>query len=296
VLTGQKVWVALHSDGNFQWFLNNSPGGSKFNTDLFADGPSDPFGAISNDNKKAPVFVLYLASASATVTMGLTTDADSFYVPQIGGSKMLLSSLLADQDFFYAPAVAGADILLPSLLVDADAVHVPAVAPGAASMLPALYSDADAVHSPFVGAGIGVTFSAVMSADDAFGETTVTLTGGVLLPALYTDADAFHAPTATVRYLLDSGAHDDGDIFYVPTLSTGGVTLAPELVLGGEDFFDPVVMRLGGTRQLLPELVLDDDSIYAPARRRNTGLRRQVYLEGREDVTNLRGQELNEVD
>jgi len=67
VLAGTVLWIALQSDGNFNWFLTNSPGGARYNTDLFSDGPSDPFGSSSTDNKKAPVFTVFLSAVNATV-------------------------------------------------------------------------------------------------------------------------------------------------------------------------------------------------------------------------------------
>jgi hypothetical protein len=78
VLSGQSsLWAALHSDGNFNWFLAAGPT-SRFNADAFADGPSDPFGASTLQNNKAPVFVVFLEAITLQMTASGFANASSF--------------------------------------------------------------------------------------------------------------------------------------------------------------------------------------------------------------------------
>jgi hypothetical protein len=77
VLPGTSVWAALHSDGNFNWFLAAGPT-SRFNADAFADGPSDPFGASTLQNNKAPVFVVFLEAITLQMTASGFANASAF--------------------------------------------------------------------------------------------------------------------------------------------------------------------------------------------------------------------------
>lgn len=83
VLGGAAVWAALHSDGNFNWFLSAGPT-SRFNADAFADGPSDPFGSSTLSNNKAPVFVVYLDAVTLELKATGVADGDLF-----GGAKLV---------------------------------------------------------------------------------------------------------------------------------------------------------------------------------------------------------------
>lgn len=282
VLNGQKVWVALHSDGNFNWFLTPSTGGAKYNTDLFSDGPSDPFGSVSNDNKKAPVFLVYLASASAGMTPGLVVDSDGFYAPAITGRKTLLPSLVSDTDFFYDASGSQFYYLAPDYVSDADVVYVPSLA--RSSLLPGLVASDDQFYGPFFGINSPNfdVFGADVSSDDMVHQATVTLFGAGLPPGLVVDADTAHVPVVTVEYQLGASLASDSDIFYVPTLASGSVTLVPETVLGGEDFFDPVIEQQGGATAITPQLHVDDDIFYRPSNGRRN-YRRQIYLDGQND-------------
>lgn len=77
VLSGTVLWPALHSDGNFNWFLSAGPT-SRFNADAFADGPSDPFGASTVQNNKAPVFVVFLEAITLQLTMSGFANVNAF--------------------------------------------------------------------------------------------------------------------------------------------------------------------------------------------------------------------------
>jgi hypothetical protein len=82
VAAGTAVWVAFHTDGNFNWFLSAGPT-SRFNADAFADGPSDPFGASTLSNNKAPVFVVYLEAVTLELRTAGLADADRLGAPRL---------------------------------------------------------------------------------------------------------------------------------------------------------------------------------------------------------------------
>jgi hypothetical protein len=283
-LAGQKVWIALHSDGNFNWFLVSSPGGAKYNTDLFADGPSDPFGPTSNDNKKAPVFVLYLAAANAGMTAGLVTDDDAFYAPSISGSKTLTAPFLDDTDFFYTPSTLPTATDSPSLVPDDDVIYAASV--DRAALLPGLVASDDVFYGPFFGVNSPNfdVFGASFPSDDNVYLMVVTLLGAGLPPSLVVDADAFYLPSVVDTYPLADGAHSDADAFYAPTLSLGSVSLLPPTPTSGEDFYSPVISQLLGTATMLAQLVEDEDTFYSATRVGHKSGRRQIFIRGRNDA------------
>lgn len=82
VTANTPVWAALHSDGNFNWFLS-AGSNSRFNADAFDDGPSDPFGVSTQSNNKAPVFVIYLGAVTLSLHTAGFADADQVGAPSL---------------------------------------------------------------------------------------------------------------------------------------------------------------------------------------------------------------------
>lgn len=279
VLLGDVVWVALHTDGNVNWLLTNVAGGSRYNTDLFSDGPADPFGVASVDNKKAPVVIVLLESADASVLPDLHVGTDTFFAPSISKTYEITTPFLTDENFFYPTVTTGITYLLPDAYTSDDAFYVPLVSRGDASVQPSLVDDVDVIESPFVGASDKDVFSAQMLANDVFHGSTVTSEGGVALPVLVEDADVFHAATVTPRYPLVPSLVASDDAFYDATVAPGSRTLLPSHVTDVDQHWISVLVRGVGDTPLLPELVQDGDLFYAPT----TGAprrRRRVSLSG----------------
>ncbi len=280
VLIGEVVWIALHTDGNVNWLLTNVPGGSRYNTDLFSDGPADPFGVSSLDNRKAPVVIVLLESANAAVLPLLHASDDTFFAPSLSKTYSITTPFLTDENFFYPTVTTGITYLLPDEThASDDAFSAPTVAPGAASVQPSLVDSDDSFASPFIGTGDGDVFSAEVAHDDVFYESTVTPLGGVALPVHVDDGDVFYAAMATPQYPLVPALEVSDDAFYDATVSTGSLTLQPSHVTDVDEHWISVLVRGVGDSPLLPEMIQDGDMFYAPtagAPRR----RRRVPLSG----------------
>jgi hypothetical protein len=109
---GTPLWAALHSDGNFNWFLS-AGAASRYNADAFADGPSDPFGASTPQANKAPVFLVFLQAATINLDLRGAAAANRFGAPGLPGpaQAMQLAGVAAD-DRFGAPALRPASATL----------------------------------------------------------------------------------------------------------------------------------------------------------------------------------------
>lgn len=149
VLSDTALWAALHSDGNFNWFLSAGPT-SRFNADAFADGPSDPFGASTLSNNKAPVFIVFLEVVALTVSPTGFADADAFGAPTLilAATQDLAAPGFADADAFGSPELRPASASLSvEGFADDDAFGEP-VLRSATLLQPQGFADADAFGSP----------------------------------------------------------------------------------------------------------------------------------------------------
>jgi hypothetical protein len=272
VLLDDVVWVALHADGNVNWLLSISAGGSRYNTDLFTDGIADPFGVASVDNKKAPVVIVLLESADAVVLPDLHVETDTFFAPSISKTYEIEPPFLTSENFFYPTVTTGVTHLTPDAYSSDDAFYAPLVAPGDASVQPSLVDDVDVIWSPFVGASDSDVFSAQVLVDDVFHEPTVTKVGGAALPVLVEDADVIHAAIVTPRYPLVPALVASDDAVYAAAVTTGSRTLQPSHATDVDQHWISVLVRGIGDAPLLPEMVQDGDVFYAPS----TGNRRRA--------------------
>ncbi len=265
VLVGQTIWVALHTDANVNWLLSSSPGGSRYNTDLFSDGPSDPFGASSLDNKKAPVLIILLEAVNASILPPLYVDSDSFFSPSISATYSLLPPFIGDTDFFYGPVVVSGSLLSPELYVDADAFYAPTVTPGAVTLLPSHVTDDEEVIIPIVGVQSQPVqlFPPHILSDDVIHQSTVTSEGADLPPTLVVDDDTFYPPSIVSVYTVSPSLVPADDAIYSDTVSPGPVTLHPPHVVDVDQHWISVLARGVGTDYLLPSLFVDADIIYA---------------------------------
>lgn len=149
VLDGTALWAALHSDGNFNWFLSAGPT-SRFNADAFADGPSNPFGASTLSANKAPVFVVFLEAVTLQLTATGVEGANAFgsptLVPEVAQSVSLTG--FADADGFGSPELrpASATMTLTGF-ADADGLGSITLLQAARLTLTG-FSDADAFGTP----------------------------------------------------------------------------------------------------------------------------------------------------
>lgn len=265
VLVGQVIWVALHTDGNVNWLLNNSPGGSRYNADLFSDGPSDPFGTSSVDNKKAPVLIVLLDAVNAAMTPALYDDAATFYSPVITKTYSVIASDLQDEDFFYSASVVSTFYVSPDTLAPDDVFDVPTLSPGEVVLHPPFIETDDAAIIPVIGVGDGNVFPPRLESDDTFGEeTSVTLEGGEELPNIVIDDDLFLVPDVVCVYPLTPDSVTDDTVFYDADVAPGPVTLLPSLVTIPDEHWISDLIRGVGDVTLLPEMVEDGDVFYSP--------------------------------
>jgi len=250
VLAGQVIWVGIHSDGGFQWLLANSKNGSKYNTDTWAGGASDPFGPTSNDNKKAPLVVYYLQAAFASVVANLVVDTDIIYPPSRSSFNSMEPPLVVDTDFFYTWTVSNYYPLLPEVYVDNDIVYAANVAAGAVTLAPPFIADDTVVYSPSIerfALQISNVFSAVVPNDDTFYSPAVSM-NITLTAALVVDTDVFYGTVvnrigAGVNNVFSAAMPSD-DSIYAAAVRLASVPLSTTLVVDSDTIYSPIVERL----------------------------------------------------
>jgi hypothetical protein len=269
VLVGQNVWITVHTDGNISWLVTTSPNGSRYNTDLFSDGPSDPFGASSIDNKKAPLLLVLLSAVNANMSPPLMTDSDTFYMPAISTSNSMLLTRYVDTDFFYTPSTVNISpiqlIYLNEVEASDEFTITPVVTAGAVALQPPYITTDDAVIISIIGVGAAPTvFPPPIAADDAIYAATVTPKGADLLPGFVAADD--NVPAATVDSPIVSTIDFIGsdDQIYAATVSRGSVTLAPARVTEIDQFWLEALVQGPGIENVNPDAVGVDDFFYPP--------------------------------
>ena len=265
VTAGQTIWIALHSDGDFKWLLQNVPGGSRFNNDTFADGPSDPFGAISIDNRQAPVFAILLEAVNATITVPKLNADDAFMAPMISATANMSPSFLGDFEQIWIPTtVTFGNDGAPPALVDEDTIP-PANIVSTYALLPGLVIDSDIILPPAVGTispPDHQVFSALMPADDVFYTATVTPLGAASDAGHVDDQDNIYPPDVTNSVELFPEFIEFEEI-YSPTVEATNEMAAGHYT--DQDFIEPPVIELFGADKIVePGHVVDDDVFYPP--------------------------------
>lgn len=259
VLAGQVIWIAVLTDANISWFLITNQSGSRFNNNKFTNGLSNPFGTPSIDNNEAPFVVLYFASANVTLLPGAVVDTDQAYPPAVApGPALVAASLVVDPDFAYQVVLSGNYAVLPDGLQDTDAIYTPALFPGPANMAPGLFADAEAVYQPSAGATGGLFPATLVDVDVIYGPVLSEPVAG-FEPASFDDSanDAFYAPALTGENDATSAGVDNDDAIYLPTVSLGAATLAPDLFVDDEQFGAPVATYTTFDQDLHPDIVID---------------------------------------
>src|SRR6266403_1053703 len=265
VLLGQSVWIAVLTASNIAWVLQSSRSGARYNNNNFASGFSNPFGSSSVDNKKAPVFAVYLTAANATLSPSLFVDGDVFRGGTLSESNAIVVPVTyTDQDFFYQPVIGGLWTVLPNGYNDSvnDAIYVPTVAPQKSDVLPSLFVETDSVYAAFASIYDPLTPNLLVDTD-AFYSPTIAQPFQMVAPGLLVDADAFYSPTLTGAFanLLPS-RFVDADVVYSPVVAQGAADLFPALVLDADAVYAPTIALVDN---VLPALVSDADAFYAPA-------------------------------
>jgi len=214
--TGQTYWIALHSDGNFNWFLS-SGGSSRYNGDVFADGISNPFGASTVDNNKAPVFLLQYEPSTVTLEASGFANASTF------GTPRLIEHI----------STAG--------FADADAFGSPAFAPGAVTLAPAGLADEDTIGHPVIGTN-ALVFSGGFANESAFGTPEITTGAVAIEPAGFANDSAFGSPAFEPGAVaLETSGFADGDDFGAPTITQASFTLNASGFADGDAFGGPTI-------------------------------------------------------
>ena len=286
VSNGQTVWVAMQTDAKTSWFLANNPNGSKFNNDLYADGLSNPFGPTSNDNKQAPLFVVYLTSATATVSPPLMTDdVDTFYAPTASTAFTLIPDLLTDSDIIWTPpVVATATPESVAFFQDQDQVFAPSIS-STYNLSPGLVIDSDIIYDPAVlRAGLNLA-SAHFIDQDVIYAPIVTPLGAASGAPFVVDQDTVFAPAVTATFPMHPPLVTDTDVFYGPAITTSNV-LRPGLVIDQDviNVFPPAMTQTGGPQSLGAPFFQDQDYFFPPEVKFQ-GLQTTVTLEGSGDVS-----------
>ncbi len=151
-LQGQPFWVCLHAGSTFNWNLAPQVNGSRFNDDVFADGPSDPFGASTPDNQKAPVFVIFLSAATAGILPNnVVVDPDIFYAPLTRPVNTIFSAFMGEEDTFWLPEVFSGNEIVSAQMLSDDAIY-DYTALSWVDLFCALFDESvnDLCHVPFV--------------------------------------------------------------------------------------------------------------------------------------------------
>lgn len=287
VINSQVIWVTVHTDSDFDWLLSNAQKGARYNTDIFSDGPSDPFGNSSIDHKQAPVFVIYLESATVTFLPSLVTDTDQIHSPSLATNKTLTAPYIVDEDFTYTDVISLSTSLLPNLFSDSDVVFEPIVGVGAASLLPSLVEDTDTIYQAAM-LQDGMIGSANIPSDDQIYESTVTLLGSGSEADLFDDTDTFFTPILLAVTPLEPNLVDADDIFHAPEAIAGDAILLPPLVSAGEDIYPPEVSTISA-KFIEPPLVVDEDVFMPPFIAKASFVNKEAILGVLENPNVIRG-------
>lgn len=271
VLAGTTLWIALHSDGNFNWFLQNSAGGARYNTDLFSDGPSDPFGAASVDNKKSPLFVVFLESADVALVAPMLVNGSAPLVPALVAGSRTLAPPVVGESFLYPPTVhavaalempllgTGTTLLVPALSVGGVALTAPLVAGGSAPIPPALVSGAapGTELSPALLDGVAVAYPPALYNDLE-----------VVVPPLVDSGAAPLAPSLEASNGLQPPLYVENDVTHVfnPTVTRGSRGLLVPLLQNAEQLvYDPSIAIMVDVNQMIAPLLTNPNVLYVPS-------------------------------
>jgi len=268
---GQTIWIAMHSDANsLNWLLRNAPNGARFNNDVFADGPSDPFGATSVDNKQAPVLVIFLEAANAQLVPTFIDADDNLYTPAVIRSPYaLLPPFIATDDSFFAPVPPLAvNELTPDHITSDDALHAPQVIPQPITLAPPLVPDDDSPTGPNISTVSGPDrqlFPLHLDSPDTIYSPNVIPLGGTIYPSLVVDEPDIALPPELTTYIelfpedLDFTAHEDE---VIEPIVTAIYALNPGAIPEEQDFiYTPDIAAPGIGRVLEPDLFDDSDTI-----------------------------------
>ena len=260
-LARQPLWIAFQTDGTISWFLSATTGGSKFNTDLYADGPSNPFGSASTDNNKAPVFAVFLESAPASLVAGFVGSDDAFYVPKETGQDTLADTVLEADDAFIAPQVVAVAFITPQFTFQDPEEFGEVGAATTYALTPSLVIDSDILLQPSVGRGDGDVFSAQHVDDDTFFPSTVITQGVGAVATLFSDTDILFIPVVKgVKGEFPGGVAID-DVISLPAIQATN-NFDPPFVVDVDRIIEPTLEVLGGTQTLAESDFIDSDLFY----------------------------------
>lgn len=223
---GTILWIALHSDGNFNWFLKNAPGGARYNTDLFSDGASDPFGAASVDNKKSPLFVVFLEAVTTVLQMPLLTSDSAIYPPSLLPGSRTLSAPLTGESFLYPPSITSKNVLempivgdiegetlLPSIGRGALTIEAPLLDNNATPLPPIMLPNGTFLVPETIGGGNVIFAPSIANADS------------VVEPPLLSNEDTPLVPEFTYRNVFSVDQLQSGNVLFPPSIATGSLSL-----------------------------------------------------------------------
>jgi len=181
---GTALWAALHSDGNFNWFLSAGPT-SRFNADAFADGPSDPFGASTLQNNKAPVFLVFLEAAPINLNVKGGVEPNRFGLPGLPGPQTLALQGFYDRDAFGALALVPDQALQVAGFAEADRFGAPELRAASATIALSGFADGDGFGSVALTVDVARLTLSGMAALNRFGVLTLERTSTLVSdPAL----------------------------------------------------------------------------------------------------------------
>ena len=178
VTNGTTVWPALHSDGNFAWFL--ASGNSRFNDDAFVDGPSDPFGTSQSSNKKAPIFALLVTATDLIIATEGFANSQAFGSPSVsnaspGTQEIDPTGFKNTQSFgTLTLTVFEPQAMAPDGFVDADAFGSPAFSVASVTLQPTGFADGDAFGTPTFAVADFTLLATGFADPDAFGSPLLT--------------------------------------------------------------------------------------------------------------------------
>lgn len=278
VTAGEVIWIAINTDGTINWFLIAAAGGSKFNTNTFTGGLSNPFGTTSNDNQTAPVSaILLVGGASVSLLPGFIDDTvltpEIIWLPSVATTNTLVASLVDDtvNDAVIAPVVSSLNMIQPqtSSYDNDDIIYAPTVST-LNTLTALLWVEADTFYIPIVSAFSPNIASVKFDSDDVIYTPTVTASGANLLAPYYDDSqnDIIYTPIMAGSYGVTAGLVDDslGDVIYSPTVLSGSGIFVPFLDDTTFEFIWPPTVTIVGTNFALGSSLCIDavETIWSP--------------------------------
>jgi hypothetical protein len=248
--TSSSVMGIRRTGTNVEIYYRDS-GGSDTIIHTVTGASSSALRVLIAINPAAGTLSTVTAVAPQTLTVGLSTNSQTFYGPTVvRGAVTLTPSLYTGTQTFHSPTVTQIMPLSPSLVTNSATFFSPTITQAGETLSPSLFTNTTTFYDATVVRG------------------TVTVT-----PSLVTNTQTFYTPTVVRGQVnLTSTLINSTTTFFPPTiLQASTQTLSPSLMASTVTFFSPSIVT---TQSMTVELFTNEPTFFSAFIRRPT----MVYI------------------